>query len=46
MGTYGADRNGNGRYDRGTVPKSVRLRATQVARFTIYDRVLQGELRH
>jgi hypothetical protein len=46
MGIHGADRNGNGRYDRGTVPKSVRLRATQVARFTIYDRVLQGELRH
>jgi hypothetical protein len=46
MGIHGADRNGNGRWDRGTVPKSVRLRATQVARFTVYDRVLQGELRH
>lgn len=46
MGIHGADRNGNGRFDRGTVPKSVRLRATQIARFTIYDRVLQGELRH
>lgn len=46
MGMFGADRNGNGRFDRGSVPKSVRLRATQIARFTIYDRVLPGELRH
>lgn len=46
MGMYGADRNGNGKFDRGSVPKSVRLRANQVARFTIYDRVLPGELRH
>lgn len=46
MGMHGADRNGNGRFDRGSVPKSVRLRATQVARFTVYDRILQGEHRH
>jgi hypothetical protein len=46
MGLYGADRNGNGKYNRGSVPKSVRLRATQIARFTIYDRVLMGEVRH
>ncbi len=46
MGIHGADRNGNGRVDRGPMPASARLRATLVARFTIYDRVLMGELRH
>jgi Tfp pilus assembly protein PilV len=46
MGVYGADRNGNGRLDRGALPAAARVRATLVARFTIYDRVLMGELRH
>jgi hypothetical protein len=46
MGYWGADRNGNNRFDRGVVPKSVRLRASQIARFTLYDRVLIGDLRH
>jgi hypothetical protein len=46
MGMYGADRNGNGRLDHGPVPASARMRATLVARFTIYDRVLMGEVRH
>lgn len=36
-GWHGADRNGNGRLDRGTVPSSVRLRAVTVARFNYYD---------
>jgi hypothetical protein len=36
-GLYGADRNFNRRLDRGQVPKSVRLRATTVARFNFYD---------
>ncbi len=36
-GQYGADRNFNYRLDRGPVPPSVRLRATQVARFNFYD---------
>jgi hypothetical protein len=36
-GTFGADRNGNGKLDRGNVPRSVRLRAVSVARFNFYD---------
>jgi hypothetical protein len=36
-GRYGADRNGNQLLDRGTLPASVRLRATEVARFVYYD---------
>ena len=37
LGTYGADRNDNHLLDRGPLPKSVRVRATTVARFQIYD---------
>jgi hypothetical protein len=36
-GLYGADRNANGRFDRGSVPASVRMRALPVARFNYYD---------
>jgi hypothetical protein len=36
-GLYGADRNFNRKLDRGDVPRSVRLRATTVARFNFYD---------
>jgi type II secretory pathway pseudopilin PulG len=36
-GQFGADRNYNKKIDRGNVPPSVRLRATQVARFNYYD---------
>jgi hypothetical protein len=36
-GLYGADRNFNQVLDRGTVPKSVRIRAQLVARFNFYD---------
>ena len=36
-GVYGADRNFNKRLDRGPVPRSVRLRAIEVARFNFYD---------
>lgn len=36
-GLYGADRNFNRVLDRGDVPRSVRLRATTVARFNFYD---------
>jgi type II secretory pathway pseudopilin PulG len=36
-GVFGADRNGNGKFDRGNVPSSVRLRAVTVARFNYYD---------
>jgi hypothetical protein len=36
-GRWGADRNRNSLLDRGPVPKSVRMRATLVARFNYYD---------
>jgi type II secretory pathway pseudopilin PulG len=36
-GIWGADRNYNKKVDRGPVPKSVRMRAVQVARFNFYD---------
>jgi hypothetical protein len=36
-GLYGADRNFNHKLDRGPVPKSVRLRAVEIARFNFYD---------
>lgn len=36
-GQYGADRNFNKIIDRGLVPRSVRMRATQIARFNFYD---------
>lgn len=45
LGIYGADRNHNYILDRGPVPKSVRMRATQVARFTYYDPRLPTTLR-
>ena len=37
LGQHGLDANGNGVIDRGTVPKSMRMRATVVARFNFYD---------
>ncbi len=36
-GRYGADRNFNKKIDRGPLPRSVRLRAVEVARFNFYD---------
>ncbi|HYE05991.1 MAG TPA: hypothetical protein VEL07_10790, partial [Planctomycetota bacterium] len=36
-GLYGADRNWNGRLDRGPIPTSVRMRATTLARYNFYD---------
>lgn len=44
-GVYGADRNYNKKLDRGTVPKSVRLRAQVVARFNFYDPRVQAIMR-
>lgn len=38
-GQYGADRNGSGRFDRGSIPSSQRMRATTIARFNLYDPV-------
>jgi hypothetical protein len=37
IGRWGADRNANRQLDRGTVPRSARLRAITVARFNYYD---------
>jgi hypothetical protein len=37
LGLHGADRNFNGRLDRGPVPRSTRLRAVEVGRFLYYD---------
>lgn len=44
-GLFGADRNFNKKLDRGPLPKSVRLRAVQVARFNFYDPRVQAILR-
>jgi hypothetical protein len=44
-GLYGADRNFNGRLDRGPVPRSVRLHAQTVARFNFYDLRLPAAIR-
>ena len=44
-GLYGADRNFNKRLDRGPLPKSVRLRAIEVARFNFYDPRVPAVLR-
>ncbi len=44
-GLYGADRNYNRKLDRGEVPRSVRMKATQVARFNFYDPRLPMTLR-
>ncbi|HYE04346.1 MAG TPA: hypothetical protein VEL07_02390 [Planctomycetota bacterium] len=38
LGVWGADRNGNGRFDVGPLPASARMRATTLARFAFYDR--------
>lgn len=43
LGIFGADRNGNQRFDVGSVPASVRMRAVSVARFNVYQpRVWSG----
>ena len=37
LGAFGADRNGNGRFDSGPVPASTRMQALEIARFNFYD---------
>jgi hypothetical protein len=44
-GLWGADRNFNKILDRGPLPKSVRIRASTVARFCYYDPRVQAMLR-
>ncbi|HYE07880.1 MAG TPA: prepilin-type N-terminal cleavage/methylation domain-containing protein [Planctomycetota bacterium] len=46
LGLHGADRNGNGAFDRGPLPASSRLRATSVAAVDFYDRRLISSLRN
>jgi hypothetical protein len=45
LGMHGADRNGNGRFDQGPTPRSVRMRAVNVARFDFYDRRIYSSFR-
>ena len=45
LGQWGADRNANQTLDRGTVPRSVRMRAVTVARFNYYDMRVHGAIR-
>jgi hypothetical protein len=46
FGLWGADRNGNGRFDRGPVPQSARMRAIPVGRWNYYDRRMISALRN
>jgi hypothetical protein len=46
VGAFGADRNGNGVFDRGPLPPTIRLRATSVARYNIYDKRVFTSLRN
>jgi hypothetical protein len=45
LAVWGADRNFNGVLDRGPLPRSLRLRATEVARYNFYDPRLTLKLR-
>ncbi len=40
LGLFGADRNGDGEYDRGPLPTSTRMKAVTVTRFNFYDRIV------
>ncbi|MBA3846243.1 MAG: hypothetical protein H0X45_06330 [Planctomycetes bacterium] len=46
LGVHGADRNGNGRFDRGPLPSAARLRATSLGRYAFYDRRIICALRN
>ncbi len=45
LGYWGADRNFNGVLDRGPLPRSLRLRASEVSRYNFYDPRLTLKLR-
>ena len=45
LGVWGADRNGDGDYDRGPLPASTRLKAVTVSRFNFYDRIVPFSIR-
>ncbi|TVR12357.1 MAG: hypothetical protein EA401_09220, partial [Planctomycetota bacterium] len=40
LGLWGADRNGNGRFDRGPLPANQNIRAMEVGRYVFYDPVM------
>ncbi|HYE06185.1 MAG TPA: hypothetical protein VEL07_11790 [Planctomycetota bacterium] len=46
FGVHGADRNANGRFDRGPLPAATRLRATFLGRYAFYDRRIICALRN
>jgi hypothetical protein len=46
LGVYGADRNGNRKFDQGPLGPGVRMRAVTVARFNFYDRITICSLRN
>ncbi len=45
VGLWGADRNHNGRFDRGPIPTAMRMRASEIARFNYYDPIAWTTLR-
>jgi hypothetical protein len=45
LGTFGADRNGDGEFTEGTIESHVRMEAREVARFNFYDPVAWVSLR-
>ena len=46
LGLYGADRNGNGVFDRGPLPATARMRAVPIGRWNFYDRRMITALRN
>ncbi len=46
VGAFGADRNGNGVFDRGPLPATTRMRATLVTRYNFYDKRILASLRN
>ncbi len=46
LGVHGADRNGDGDFDRGPLPRSARMRATTVVQYDVYDRRLLSGLHY
>lgn len=45
LGMWGADRNGNGAWDRGPISATQRIRASEVGRYVFYDPVLWVPIR-
>ena len=45
LGRWGADRNGNGLFDKGPIKSTVRLRAIEVGRYVFYDPIMHTWVR-